>query len=1437
MLNASDGASLVTALTTIDNNPSTSFTLNITQNITLTSGTTLPIINSSSRVTINGGNFTLDGGGVQRGLFVYSGTVAVNNLAIQNAVARGGNGGSGADGGGGGGMGAGGALFVASGANVTVSNVALASNQANGGSGGNYGGGGGGGGGGGLGGNGGNGGNAGAGGGGGIGLGANGGAGAANTTGGNGAAGIAIGAAGGGAGITDSFSGATAGTGGANGGGGGGGALGAGLNSSGGGGGIGGGAATPTSGSSGGGGVCGFGGGGGGSLNTSGGDGGFGGGGGSVRCYLSAGKGGFGGGGGGSSGNDGGSCGNIGGFGAGNGGNDSQGGAGGGLGAGGAVFVQGGGNLIVAGAFTVNGSSVSGGTGGVGAGNGSALGAGMFLQGNGTLTFNPAAGQNQTVSDVIADQTGSGGTGVTAGSWGLAKTGAGTLTLTAANTYSGGTTVSGGLINFNAASNFGSGNITLNGGGLQWASGNTADISGKLNAIGSGGTTFDYNGNAVTLATALAGTGGVTVANSGSGGALTLTTAENYSGATTINSGATLALSTFGSISNSSIVTVNGTFDISGSSTFFNAITTLAGNGSVALGNNSLVITAGSTEFSGTISGPGGMAGLEIAGGTQTLSSVNGYFGATQIDAGAVLVLKGNGSIANSAYVAFSPGAGIGAFDISQTNIGASVAGLYDPVGLSVVSLGAKTLTITRDVGPYNGVIRDGGIGGGTGGNVTIASDALATFGGVNTYTGLTTINAGGELDLISGGSIASSKAVINDGTFDISRAGGGVSINSLSGTSIFGAVNLGANTLTFTNANGTFAGVIGGAGGVAITGGKEILTGINTYTGATTVTGGTLEVDGSIASSLKVTVNSGGTLSGTGTVGSGLVFTGGFHGTSDGNLGGELISGGSNFVALRPIAGASAPTRGFVIPAPTTIMSGGTLAPGSAADPTGTLTIGGSLAFQSGAIYQVHVTPTAASSTSLNANATLGGATVNVVFANGSYISRQYMILNAAGGISGTFASNIANTNLPQNFSDALSYDATHAYLNLVLNFAPPPNFGAGLSINQQNVANTLVNYFNTTGGIQTVFGTLAPAGLTQASGELATGSQQTTFNAMNLFMGMLTDPFMNRGGGAGPMPGAPGYAEEGEASAYAATKKTDAFAMFTKAPPVPFVQRWNVWAAGFGGSQSTSGNTIVGSNNTTSSVFGTAVGADYLVSPNTVAGFAVAGGGTSFSVTGSGSGRSDLFQAGVYLRHTEGPAYLSAALAYGWQDITTNRTVTAGGIDQLRAEFNANAWSGRLEGGYRFVAPWIGGIGITPYAAGQFTSFELPAYAERVISGLPTFALSYAGKSVTDPRSELGLRTDKSFAVQDGMLTLRTRLAWAHDYNPNRVAAATFQALPGTSFVVNGAAQSSDSALTTASLEMNWRNGWSASATFEGEFSNVTSSYAGKGVVRYQW
>jgi uncharacterized protein with beta-barrel porin domain len=523
-------------------------------------------------------------------------------------------------------------------------------------------------------------------------------------------------------------------------------------------------------------------------------------------------------------------------------------------------------------------------------------------------------------------------------------------------------------------------------------------------------------------------------------------------------------------------------------------------------------------------------------------------------------------------------------------------------------------------------------------------------------------------------------------------------------------------------------------------------------------------------------------------------------------------------------------------------VLSGGTLMPGNGTAGS-SMSVTGSLAFQSGAQYLVQLNSTTSSLAKVTGNATLGGATVDAVFASNT-VSKSYTILTTStGNVSGTF-NPVVNTNLPSNFSTSLSYDAHDVFLNVSMSIAG----GGNLNGNQQNLGNALTNFFNTNGFLPAAFAMLTPAGLTQVAGETTTGSQQTTFSAMTQFMGVLTDPFIaGRGDPLTASGRASPYADEGDgASAYAAkdsprsAKERDAYAaIYRKAPPPAdqFAQRWSVWAAGFGGSQTTDGNSLLGTNNSTSRIAAAAVGADYRLSPFTLAGFAIAGGGTNFSVLNGGTGRSDLFQMGAFIHHTMGPAYLSGALAYGWQDVTTDRILTISGIDHLHAEFNANAFSGRAEGGYRFIQPWTAGIGITPYAAAQFVTFDLPAYAEQALSGANTFAQSFNARNVTDTRSELGIRTDKTFAMADGILTLRGRFAWAHDFNPDRNVLATFQALPGASFVVNGAAQASDSALVTASAEKRWLNGWSAAATFEGEFSNVTRSYAGKGVLRYAW
>jgi uncharacterized protein with beta-barrel porin domain len=567
-------------------------------------------------------------------------------------------------------------------------------------------------------------------------------------------------------------------------------------------------------------------------------------------------------------------------------------------------------------------------------------------------------------------------------------------------------------------------------------------------------------------------------------------------------------------------------------------------------------------------------------------------------------------------------------------------------------------------------------------------------------------------------------------------------------------------------------------------------LTGTTTYNGPVNVNSGTLSVNGNLAAASLLTVNPGGTLGGTGTLGA-------------------------------------------------TVINGGTLAPGNS---IGTLTMS-SLTMTAASTYLVQVDGTLSDKAIIAGAAAIAGK-VGVDPLARLTSTTTYTIINA-GTLTGTFDTVFLTNNFARNVR--LSYAGNDVLLTLDPGLLSPILPG-NASINHRNVAAGIDNALEGGAAMPASFNGLFLLGgnnllnaLTQISGETSTGSQQTTFDAMTQFMGLLSDPFT--AGRGGTAPGAFAYAAESDALAYApdgrkrSHTERDAFAMFTKAPPRAYEARWNIWAAGFGGSRTTDGNAALGSNRTTGSIAGAAVGADYWFSPDTVAGFALAGGGTSFSVANGGSGQSDLFQAGAFVRHNIASSYITATAAYGWQDIRTDRLITAVGTERLRADFNANAFSGRIEGGHRWLVPELGGIGLTSYAAVQVTAFDLPGYTETSASSAGGFALTYAGKTVTATRTELGLRGDKSWGLAEGLLTLRGRAAWAHDYNSDRNVAAVFQSLPGSTFTVNGARGARNAALTSASAEMSFNGGWSVAATLDGEFSDVSRSYAGKGVVRYAW
>jgi autotransporter-associated beta strand protein len=291
--------------------------------------------------------------------------------------------------------------------------------------------------------------------------------------------------------------------------------------------------------------------------------------------------------------------------------------------------VQQGGGLTLAGSFSVNGNSVTGGSGGdASAGQGSAFGSGMFLQGSGTLTFAPGANQSQSISDVIADQTGVGGTGANAGSWRLRLNGAGTLVLAAAQAYSGGTTVDAGLLQLGAAGSLASGgNLTVNGGtfDLNGHDQTVGDLSGTGGAIALGSDVLTA-GTAKTAAFAGAISGSGLFVKTGAG-TLTLTGASNYTGGTVILDG-TLQLGDGGAGGSiTGLVIDSSAFAINRSDIF-----TLAG----AVGGSGAfqqLGTGGAIPGNVTFAGVRGAATLRLDTGTSQLGgSIVGFAVGDSID-------------------------------------------------------------------------------------------------------------------------------------------------------------------------------------------------------------------------------------------------------------------------------------------------------------------------------------------------------------------------------------------------------------------------------------------------------------------------------------------------------------------------------------------------------------------------------------------------------------------------------------------------------------------------------------------------------------------------------------------------------------------------------------------------------------------------------------
>ncbi|MDI5432885.1 autotransporter-associated beta strand repeat-containing protein, partial [Salmonella enterica subsp. enterica serovar Kentucky] len=484
-------------------------------------------------------------------------------------------------------------------------------------------------------------------------------------------------------------------------------------------------------------------------------------------------------------------------------------------------------------------------------------------------TFNLAdADDSFTVNTVLEDvDANSGWNGQS-----LTKTGAGTLILNAENTYTGSTTISEGTLIATNVEALGTGNVTdnatlemntggdfdnaISGSGQVVKSGDeTLTLSGANSYTGgttiSGGTLVASNvealgsGDVTDNATLELNTGGDFDNNIGGTGSvvksgdktLTLSGANSYTGGTTI-SGGTLVATNVEALG-SGDVTDNAVLELNTGGDFTNAI---SGSGQVVKSGDKTLTLSGANSYTG---------GTTISGGTLVASNVEAL-GTGDITDNATLELNAGGDFANNIGGTGSVvKSGDKTLTLSGSNTytgGTTISG-GTLVATNVEALGTGNVTDNATLELSTGGDFANNIGGT--GSVVKSGDETLTLSGANSYTGGTTISGGtlvaSNVEALGTGDVTDNATLeLNTGgDFDNAISGSGQVVKSgdktltLSGANSYsGATTISGGTLIATHVNALGTGAIDNRASLLLDASGQF-----TVTDLTTESGGNTEI------------------------------------------------------------------------------------------------------------------------------------------------------------------------------------------------------------------------------------------------------------------------------------------------------------------------------------------------------------------------------------------------------------------------------------------------------------------------------------------------------------------------------------------------------------------------------------------------------------------